>query len=110
MTLKLDLERPKNWVLLDVNFGIPLFDTQLNKDVCERIVSKGLWKADSLEHLQTSNKELCLNLLEFISKFRGLPVCASKNPSPFSSASTQISDCGLPTKPLYFDGKDIHFL
>ncbi len=33
-----------NWTLLDVNFGIPLFDAKLNKDVCERIVSCDLWK------------------------------------------------------------------
>ena len=36
--------KPENWVLLDVNFGIPLFNAELNKEVCNKIVSCGLWK------------------------------------------------------------------
>ncbi len=35
-----------NWTLLDVNFGVPLFDAKLNKEVCQRIVSCALWKRD----------------------------------------------------------------
>lgn len=35
-----------NWILLDVNFGIPLFDTLLNQNICKRIVQKQLWKQE----------------------------------------------------------------
>ena len=35
-----------NWVLLDVNFGVPLFDAELNRDVCNKIVTNGLWKSE----------------------------------------------------------------
>jgi hypothetical protein len=35
-----------NWILLDVNFGIPLFDTSLNQNICKRIVQKQLWKQE----------------------------------------------------------------
>ena len=34
----------KKWSLLDVKFGIPLFDAELNKNVCSKIVSNGLLK------------------------------------------------------------------
>ena len=36
------------WSLLDLNFGIPLFDPKLNKDICERVVDEGLWKNNRL--------------------------------------------------------------
>lgn len=32
----------KNWVLLDCCFGIPLFSADINKQVCERIVTQDL--------------------------------------------------------------------
>lgn len=35
-----------DWQLLDVYFGIPLFNPQLNKDVCQKIVSLSLFKED----------------------------------------------------------------
>jgi hypothetical protein len=51
--LKLDLKKglhdeETQWTLLDINFGIPLFDTTLNQTVCQRIVEKGLWKPERL--------------------------------------------------------------
>ena len=38
--------RVPEWKLLDINFGVPLFDADLNKDVCKRIVTCGLWKKE----------------------------------------------------------------
>lgn len=35
-----------DWQLLDMCFGIPLFDPQLNKEVCHKIVSLGLFTDD----------------------------------------------------------------
>ena len=34
------------WQLLDLCFGIPLFDPQLNKDVCQKIVSLSLFREE----------------------------------------------------------------
>ncbi len=42
---QVEKKRP-NWILLDLSFGIPLFDSELNKGVCERITSNDLWKKD----------------------------------------------------------------
>ena len=36
----------ENWILLDLNFGVPLFDAELNKKICNRITSHGLWKRE----------------------------------------------------------------
>ena len=43
---KKDRVQSGNWVLLDVNFGVPLFDAELNRDVCNKIVTNGLWKSE----------------------------------------------------------------
>lgn len=53
-SLKLELseasitEEPRDhhWTLLDVHFGIPLFEPELNRKICKRIVDKELWKKD----------------------------------------------------------------
>jgi hypothetical protein len=55
-SMKLDLEpsagkpEPDNgvdrWILFDLNFGIPLFDSDLNRQICEGIVRHGLWKTE----------------------------------------------------------------
>ena len=45
--LNLDKKRddvPSNWILLDVSFGIPLFDTSLNQKICKRFIENGLWR------------------------------------------------------------------
>ena len=34
------------WTLLDINFGIPLFDSELNKIICQRITINSLWKPE----------------------------------------------------------------
>lgn len=57
MTLDLDLEherdiqmsrslehtKQEDWVLLECYFGIPLFSSSLNKDVCSKVISEGLF-------------------------------------------------------------------
>ena len=41
-----DFQNESHWHLLDLCFGIPLFDPRLNKDVCQKIVSLRLFKED----------------------------------------------------------------
>ena len=38
--------KEKEWVLFDLCFGIPLFDPQLNADVCKRIASFQLFSEE----------------------------------------------------------------
>ena len=107
-----------SWVLLDVNFGIPLFNPELNKRICERIVSHGLLKPESLTSLGQSSRNVCLRLLEFIADFQDLPVVCGSRPFPSKTtnntfqpvATSQRSDLALPTRELFFDGKKLHVL
>ena len=43
---KMNNSAAANWILLDLNFGVPLFDADLNKKICNRITSNGLWKRE----------------------------------------------------------------
>jgi hypothetical protein len=56
-----------NWIVLDLAYGIPLFDADLNRAVMERIcVGRGLAKAGSLQRLSAASAEASAALLEFI--------------------------------------------
>lgn len=41
-----DLSQEEHWVLLDCYFGIPLFDSSLNKEICSKVVNFGLFKQE----------------------------------------------------------------
>lgn len=41
-----DLSKEDHWVLLDCYFGIPLFDSGLNKEICSKVVNFGLFKQE----------------------------------------------------------------
>ncbi|XP_012942725.1 protein FAM91A1 [Aplysia californica] len=58
--------KEEEWLLLDLCFGLPLFDTALNRQVCGRITKLGLFKQESLQELTSSSRLLSLKLLEFI--------------------------------------------
>lgn len=44
-----DVIKEDEWVLLDLCYGLPLFNTALNKDVCSRISKLGLFKQERYE-------------------------------------------------------------
>ncbi|XP_027201912.2 protein FAM91A1 [Dermatophagoides pteronyssinus] len=66
------------WCIFDCHFGIPLFDRQLNKDVCNRIRSNRLFDKEKLKDLIESNKKL----------FHEIDVFIRKNITPLSSSSS----------------------
>ncbi|KAK7100158.1 protein FAM91A1-like [Littorina saxatilis] len=79
-----DFQNEDHWFLLDLFFGIPLFDPQLNKDVCKKVVSLGLFKEESLQELLHSSRILSLKLLDFIMEWQ------------VASTVTEVETHGLP--------------
>jgi hypothetical protein len=55
-----------NWVPVDVTFGMPLFDPQLNKAVCDRIASFQLFSEENLAQYTKHNQYLANALLDYI--------------------------------------------
>lgn len=85
-----------DWTILNVDFGIPLFDAQLNQDVCDRITTQRLWQRDRLDSLMQVQKSLSEKLLEFI----------RSNVDVSVEGKLVASDSTLPTRNLFFvDGK-----
>lgn len=83
------------WTVLNVDFGIPLFDSQLNAQVCERITSQQLWQRERLDALASTQNSLSERLVDFIRQH----IDASD-----SKGSADV--VALPTKNLLFvDGK-----
>ncbi|ESP05148.1 hypothetical protein LOTGIDRAFT_227830 [Lottia gigantea] len=119
LTLDLDSDRSKKsceyleeseWLILDCVFGIPLFDTKLNNEVCQRVSNNGLFKKDSLEKLLESSRLISLKLLDFIAQWQDESIVHELE----SSGVPQDKDehCSLyPTfNLLYSDGHLQHWM
>uniref|UniRef100_A0A8C4R029 Family with sequence similarity 91 member A1 n=2 Tax=Eptatretus burgeri TaxID=7764 RepID=A0A8C4R029_EPTBU len=57
---------PEDWVPLEVCFGIPLFDAELNRRVCEKVARHKLCRKERLDKLLHTSRKLSLQLLDFI--------------------------------------------
>lgn len=85
-----------NWVVLDLTYGIPLFDADLSRAVMDRIVSHGLTRAASLEKLSAASAETSIALLDFIWDCSDRP--------PVTIPGMEDDSVPLPTRPVWFDG------
>lgn len=86
-----------DWTVLNVDFGVPLFDSSLNAEVCQMITAHQLWQRETLDSLACVQKSLSSRLLDFISHHVDV--------SAEGKANSQ-DVVALPTKNLLFvDGK-----
>ncbi|KAG9478687.1 hypothetical protein GDO78_012375, partial [Eleutherodactylus coqui] len=60
----------KDWVPLELCYGIPLFSSELNQTVCKKIALHGLCGKESLQHLLHSSRKLSLQVLSFVQSFQ----------------------------------------
>eukprot|EP01124_Arcella_intermedia_P013588 TRINITY_DN20001_c0_g1_i1.p1 TRINITY_DN20001_c0_g1~~TRINITY_DN20001_c0_g1_i1.p1 ORF type:complete len:752 (+),score=142.19 TRINITY_DN20001_c0_g1_i1:112-2256(+) len=63
--------KSSHWVLQDLSFGIPLFNTDINREVCDKIERWNLFSEENLSTHSTKSRELSLKLLDFISNVNG---------------------------------------
>lgn len=85
--------------MLNVDFGVPLFDSQLNRDVCDRITSHQLWQREKLDALKKFQSSLSERLIEFIKHHTDTDSCAE-----WPVQAKAGTDVALPTRPLLFAG------
>ena len=82
-----------DWKLMDVSYGIPLFDMELNCAITNKILEGDLVAQDSLQSLQETSERAKKGLLEFIKDNNiTIPGWLMDNDVPF------------PTNPVWFDG------
>ncbi|XP_065360079.1 protein FAM91A1 [Calliphora vicina] len=58
-------EQAEEWTLLDVNYGVPLFDVDCNTRICEQIV-RNLCAEDNLKELPQKSLEMSEKFYDFI--------------------------------------------
>ena len=93
--------------LLGINFGIPLFDSDLNKAICQRIVINNLWKGENLDSLEKSGLILSDQLSSFINDFQDKSFVNGTDKIWMTPEEKRKSPVPLPSKPLFFDGTKI---
>ncbi|XP_078490664.1 protein FAM91A1-like [Ciona intestinalis] len=100
-------EAVDDYCLLDINFGIPLFDEALNNEVCSGFVASNICSKESLKQLAQFNEKLLKDVTSFIqsqnewrdpSVHPKLTMTKHKNKVPF------------PMSTLIFDGNKVHSL
>lgn len=82
------------WTVMEVTFGMPLFDPQLNKAVCERIESFRLFSEDNLAQYTKHSQYLSNALLDFIEAHQ----------APHYKYEVEPGQVPPPTKTLTFAG------
>jgi hypothetical protein len=96
---------PDGWVPLELYFGIPLFNMDVNKQVSEKIAHSKLFTKDSLDQLLHSNRKLTLQLMSFIEKLKGYPMNIEHPSEP--SDHRPLSVIPQPTQHIAFLGKEV---
>lgn len=102
-----DDEDEGNWMLMDIKFGIPLFDSNLNKDICQGIVINSLWKSENLQAVEKSGQKLGQMLNEFIASHQDLPLTEGSKVWA-TPEERRKSPVPMPTRLLFFDGHSLH--
>jgi len=106
------------WALLDVHFGLPLFDLALNAQICIRVANSGLLQRSELRGRHSRNMRLLsLRFLSFMSSFYQLGrlphspliISAAASSTTFTTTATswppqgRIDDSELPAVDVVFD-------
>ncbi|XP_040581612.1 LOW QUALITY PROTEIN: protein FAM91A1 [Lepeophtheirus salmonis] len=70
------------WTLLDMHFGLPLFDSGLNKSISRKIVDKKIWKSVNLDQSKERNSNFYSKFSKFIDKYRPTQLNFTEVPFP----------------------------
>ncbi|KAK2887066.1 hypothetical protein Q8A67_015294 [Cirrhinus molitorella] len=94
------------WVPLELCFGMPLFSSELNHKVCQRIVSHKLCSKDSLQELLHSSRKLALKVLSFVHSFQDGKQPADPDSGVSGPLSQPPAESGVPLPAINLLFKD----
>lgn len=86
-----------DWKLMDVSYGIPLFNMELNCAITNKILEGDLLDQESLQSLKLTSERIKQGLLEFI-----------KDNSITIPDWLMDNDVPFPTNPVWFNGASIN--
>jgi len=90
----------EEWKPLELSYGVPLFDTELNASITSRIVEGELIKDESLARLREDCSKLKEGLLQFITENTDSYSCSVP-------AMLNDNEVPIPSRPVWFDGHQI---
>jgi len=96
-----------NWMIVDITFGVPLFDADLNTEIMKKILCHDLVKKETLDRVGQSFIQVEQDLLKFISKC--CDVFESETGDEEGGGdqifcADETDQVPFPTQPLWFDG------
>uniref|UniRef100_A0A8C9XQT1 Family with sequence similarity 91 member A1 n=1 Tax=Sander lucioperca TaxID=283035 RepID=A0A8C9XQT1_SANLU len=101
------LSSEDEWVPLELCFGMPLFSSELNRKVCQKIASHKLCCNESLQELLHSSRKLSLKVLSFVQSFQVKTLTAVSSDSGVSNPLSQPpAESGVPLPALNLLFKD----
>ncbi|XP_078072994.1 protein FAM91A1 [Mustelus asterias] len=92
----------QDWIPLELCFGIPLFVSELNRSVCQKIATHQLCGKKSLQKLLHSSRKLSLQVLSFVQSFQETGNSDTSITTLFTQSSSVDVGVPLPAKNLIF--------
>uniref|UniRef100_A0A915CDR7 Protein FAM91A1 n=1 Tax=Parascaris univalens TaxID=6257 RepID=A0A915CDR7_PARUN len=100
-TSLMSYESQSDFVILDCVFGIPLFDIDLNKKICQRVKGVALFDSKNTDNVSFANHDLTESLREMIDRYQ-LPI--NDEPMFVREGGSRYRP---PTQSLLFDGSRV---
>ncbi|XP_040044565.1 protein FAM91A1 isoform X1 [Gasterosteus aculeatus] len=94
------------WVPLELCFGMPLFSSELNRKVCQKIASHKLCSNESLQELLHSSRKLSLKVLSFVQSFQDGMQPSDLDSGVSNPLSQPPAESGVPLPALNLIFKD----
>lgn len=91
----------RQWVPMEMWFGIPLFDEDANRRVCDKVLQYNLLSEESMQKLLLANRLLTLDLFTFISQHQDVPYFPSAARDSIEPGTSALA-VPMPTRNLYF--------
>ena len=73
------LIRMEDWLVVDLRYGIPLFDNKLNLTILSIFKEKNLGSYENLDSMLQVNRRVSLELINFIQKYQKIFIMDSNN-------------------------------
>ncbi|XP_034400998.1 protein FAM91A1 isoform X2 [Cyclopterus lumpus] len=95
-----NLSSEDEWVPLELCFGMPLFSSELNRKVCQKIASHKLCSNESLQELLHLSRKLSLKVLSFVQSFQDGMQPADLDSGMSNPLSQPPAESGVPLPAL----------
>lgn len=90
--LKLETAKKVEWVPVDLFFGLPLGDVELNSSLAQKIEKNKLFTDENIAKQSKYSRLLCIQLLDFISRFVEGDIDLDSNQVAFPARVVQFSN------------------